>query len=149
MAWKRFVLQDDPLSLPAQLSDGQYSGIAEVGTAGQELAFGDLVLLDGATGRWKLAAAGSEATAKGKLGVCLAAASGDGQPTQVLLWGKVRADAAFPTLAAGEPVFMSTAAGEVTQTPPSGSGDIIRVLGQANGAHELFFCPSPDWFEVA
>lgn len=149
MAWKRLLLQDDPLILLSSLSDGQYSGITEAGSAGEALAFGELVRLDSTSGRWKLAAASAASSARGKLGICLVGASGDGQPTLVLLWGKVRADTAFPSLTAGEPVFMSATAGDITQTPPTGSGNIIRVLGQANAERELFFCPSPDWFELA
>jgi hypothetical protein len=149
MAWRKLLLQDDPFMLQHSLSDGQYSGITEAGTAGEALAFGDLLYLEGASGRWKLAAASAASSARGKLGICLVGASGDGEPTQVLLWGKVRADAAFPALTAGEPVFMSASAGDITQTPPAGSGNIIRVLGQANAAYELFFCPSGDWFELA
>ena len=136
--------------LDAALSaDGKYSGIVEAGTAGAALAFGDLVYLAVADSRWELADADAEATAFGKLGICVLAAAGDGSATTILLYGKVRADAVFPALTVGAPVFVGTTAGDVQTTAPSGAADIIRIVGYGNTADELHFCPSNDFFEHA
>jgi len=139
------------IELDAALSaDGKYCGITEDGTAGATLAFGDLVYLQTSDSRWELASANDAATGCGfKLGICVLAAAADGNATRVLLYGKVRADTAFPTLTIGAPVYVSTTAGDIQVAAPSGSTDIVRVVGYGNTADELHFCPSNDWFELA
>ena len=123
-------------------ADGKYDGITEDGIAGTSLFFGLLVYLAVADGRWERAQANDEATAFGKLGICVLAAAGNGSATKVLLLGKVRADNTFPTLTVGAPVFISAAvSGLIVTTAPNGAGDIIRIVGYGNTADELFFCP--------
>ena len=135
-----------PLTLDAALSaDGKWSGICEAGTAGAALAFGDLVYLAVADSRWELTDANAAATSVGKIGICTLAAAGDGSATQVLLWGKIRADANFPTLTIGAPVYMAETAGDIVVAQPTTADVIIRVIGFANTADELFFCPSNDY----
>ena len=126
-------------------ADGQYSGITETGVAGTALAFGELCYLQASDSRWELTDANLSATYDKKIGICVQAAAGDGSATTILLWGKVRADAVFPTLTIGAPVYMGETAGTVVVTQPSTSEVAIRVVGQANTADELFFNPSPDY----
>lgn len=138
------------LALDAALSaDGKYSGIVEAGTAGAALAFGDLCYLDPTDSRWELAdanaAAGADGDARGRLGICVLAAGADGNSTKVLVWGKVRADAAFPALTVNNPVYVSETAGDITGTQPTTTDAVIRIIGFANTADELFFCPSNDY----
>jgi hypothetical protein len=45
--------------------------------------------------------------------------------------------------------YLSTTAGDTTETVPSGSGDIVRVLGYSRITTELMFAPSNSWVEVA
>lgn len=137
--------------LDAALSaDGTYSGICEAGTAGATLAFGDLVYLAAADSRWELADADAAATAGPvKLGICVQVAAADGSATTILLYGKVRADAVFPALTIGAPVYVGTTAGDVVTTAPSGSADIVRIVGYGNTADELFFCPDKSFIELA
>lgn len=127
-------------------ADGKYSGIIENGTAGAALAFGDLVYLAAADSRWELTDANADATAGAvKLGICVLAAAGDGNATKVLLWGKVRADTAFPALTISAPVYIGEVAGDIVVTQPSTADVIIRKIGFGNTADELFFCPSNDY----
>ena len=120
---------------------------ATLTTAGATLAFGDLCYFAVADSRWELADADAEATTFGKLGICVLAAASDGSATRMLLYGKVRADTAFPALTVGAPAYVGTTAGDIQVAAPTGTGDCIRAVGQANTANELHFCPSPDWFE--
>ncbi len=131
-------------------ADGRYSGVTEAGTAGATLAFGDLVYFDGvgANNKWELADADAEATAFGKLGICVLAANEDAA-TLILLWGKVRADAAFPALTIGAPVHVGVTAGDIQVAAPVGSGDIVRIIGYGNTADELYFCPDNTYIELA
>lgn len=136
--------------LDAALSaDGRYSGISENGTAGVALVFGDLVYFQTTDSRWELASADNAAAGHNlKLGICILAAAGDGSATKVLLLGKVRADAVFPTFTIGAPVYMSTTAGDVQVAAPSSTTDIIRKVGFGNTADELYFNPSNDFIEL-
>lgn len=138
------------LILDAALSaDGKYSGITEAGTAGATLAFGDLCYLSGVDSRWELVDANAAATCANKLGMCVLAAAADGSATTMLLFGKIRADANFPALTVGAPVFAATTAGDIQTTAPSGAADIIRIIGYGNTADELYFNPANDYYEHA
>ncbi len=135
------------IAIDAALSaTGTYSGFTQAGTAGTTLAFGDLVYLAAADSRWELTDADAEATAGPvRIGICVLTAAADGDPTVILTYGNVRADSNFPTLSIGAPVYVSTTAGDVQTAQPSGTDDVIRVIGYGNTADELFFCPSPDY----
>ena len=144
------LLENDSIKLdPALSADGKWNGITETGVAGATLAFGDLVYLQTADSRWELASADNAATGCNfKLGICVLVAANDGSATDILLWGKVRADTAFPALTIGAPVFMSTTAGDVQVAAPTGTTDIVRIMGYGNTADELFFCPENDWLKL-
>lgn len=143
--------ENTAIQLDAALSaDGKYSGIVLPSqTAGAVLAFGDLCYLQTSDSRWELADADAEATCSNLLGMCVLAAAGDGSATTMLILGKIRADTAFPTMTIGANMFASTTAGDIQTTAPSGAGDIIRVIGQALTADELFFNPSQNYYEHA
>lgn len=147
-AWQQD--ENSSLRLDAALSaDGAFCGITEAGTAGATLAFGDLCYLAVADSRWELTDADAASTSGGvKLGICVLAAAADGDPTVMLLWGKVRADAAFPTLTVGAPAYVSTTAGDIQVAQPSGTDDVVRVVGYGNTADELYFTPSQDYITV-
>jgi hypothetical protein len=139
--------ENTEIILDAALSaDGKYCGITEDGTAGTTLAFGDSVYLSVTDSRWELTDADADATAGAvKIGVCVLAAAADGSATKILLYGKIRADANFPTFTVGAPVYLSTTAGDYQTAQPSGTDDVIRIVGYGNTGDELFFCPSPSY----
>lgn len=139
--------ENTDLKLDAALSaDGKFCGITEAGTAGATLAFGDICYLAAADSRWELADADADSTSGAvKLGICVLAAAADASATTMLLWGKIRADAVFPTFTISAPVYVGTTAGDVQVAQPSGTDDVIRIVGHANTADELFFHPSPDY----
>lgn len=144
------LAENDSIILDSALSaDGKYNGVTEAGVAGATLAFGDLCYLAVADSRWELADADAEATAGPvKLGICVLAAGSDGDATKMLLWGKVRADTAFPALTVGATVHVGTTAGDIQVAAPSGSGDIVRIVGKGNTADELFFNPDETYLEL-
>lgn len=135
---------------PALSADEKYSGIAETGTAGATLAFGEICYLAAADQRWELAKANAAATSNGKLGICIQAAAGDGSATTMLLYGKVREDTAY-AWTINAPVFVSAAtAGAMTNTAPSGTTNfVVRIVGYGGiTADELFFCPDNTYLEL-
>jgi hypothetical protein len=105
--------------------------------------------LDVTDSRWEKTdanvAAAATGDARGKIGVCVLAAAADGSDTTVLLYGTVRANAAFPAMTVNDPLYVSGTAGDITHTAPSATDDVVRVVGFANTADELFFCPSTDY----
>jgi hypothetical protein len=138
------------LALDSALSaDGKYSGIVWAGTAGATLAFGDLCYFDPTDSRWELAdanaAAAADGDARGVLGICVLAAAGDGNSTKMLLWGMVRADTAFPSFTINNPVYVSETAGDVTNTQPTTTDVVIRIVGAGITANDLFFNPDQTW----
>ena len=130
---------------PAGSADGKYSGITIAGTAGATLAFGDLIYLAVADSRWELTDADAAATAGTPLiGMCVLAAAADADPTVILLFGTIRADAKFPALTVGAPVYVGETAGAIQVGIPTGADNIIRVVGHALTADEIVFNPSQD-----
>lgn len=129
---------------PAGSADGKYSGICITGTAGTTLAFGDLVYLAVADSRWELADADAATTADRMLGICVLAAASDGNATKILLQGNIRADSVFPALTVGAPVYVGETAGDVQTTIPTGADNVIRRVGYALTADEIYFNPSQD-----
>jgi len=130
---------------PAGGADGKYTGITVTGTAGATLAFGDSVYLAVATSKWVLTDADALATAGGVMvGMCVLAAN-DTQSTTILLQGIIRADAKFPALTIGATVYLGETAGAIQVAIPTGADNIIRVLGYALTADEIYYNPSVDW----
>ena len=68
----------------------------------------------------------------------------DTQATKILLQGQIRADAKFPTLTVGSVVYLGETAGEIQVAIPTGADNVIRVLGFALTADEIYFNPSQD-----
>jgi hypothetical protein len=134
---------------PALSADGTYNGIIRGGTAGATLAFGDLCYLDPTDSRWELAdanaAQGADGDSRGILGICILAAASDGSATTMLLNGIVRADTAFPAMTVNNQMYVSETAGDITGTQPTTTDVVIRVVGVALTADELYFNPSMDF----
>lgn len=131
---------------PAGSADGKYSGITVAGTAGATLVFGDLVYLSAVDSRWQLADADAASTSGDvMLGMVVLAAAANGSATTILLHGIIRADANFPALTISAQVYVSTTAGDIQVAQPSGADDVIRVVGRALTADEIYFDPSEDY----
>ena len=130
---------------PAGSADGKYSGVCITGTAGAALAFGQLIYLAVADSRWELCDADALATAGNiMIGMCVLAAAADADPTKILLMGQIRADAQFPALTIGAAVYAGETAGAIQVAIPTGADNVIRVVGFALTADEIYFNPSQD-----
>jgi len=130
---------------PAGSADGKYTGITVTGVAGYTQAFGDLVYLAVADSRWELADADASATA-GPVALAMVVVAGtDGNACTLLLQGIIRADAKFPAMTIGATQFVGETAGAIQGAIPTGADNIIRTVGYAITADELYFNPSTDW----
>lgn len=130
---------------PAGSADGKYTGITVTATAGYTQAFGDLVYLSSVDSRWELADADALATAGNvALGMVVVAGT-DGASCTLLMMGRIRADAKFPAMTVGATQYVGETAGAIQGTIPTGADNIIRTVGYAITADELYFAPSSDW----
>jgi len=136
---------------PAGSADGKYSGITVTGVAGYTVgsgAFGDIVTLDKDDSRWEKVdisvAAAATGDARGVLGVMLTDAPTDGSACNILLHGIVRADANFPALTIGAEVYASTT-GDIVVAQPTTTDYVIRQVGYAMTADEIYFNPTGTW----
>lgn len=132
---------------PVGSADGAYSGITVTGLSGYSQAFGDIVTLDKDDSRWEAVdisvAAAATGDARGILGVVVVAGT-DGNACTILLHGIVRADANFPALTIGAAVYASTT-GDIVVTQPVTTDYVIRQVGFALTADEIFFSPTQTW----
>jgi hypothetical protein len=132
---------------PDASADEKWSGITVTGTAGATLAVGDLCYLNSAW-KWVLTDANAAATAGSvALGLCILAAAADNSATRMLLMGTMKS-AAFPaSITGGAQLYVSTTAGDMTTTQPTGVDDVIRVVGWAilTEPNTILFSPSSDF----
>ena len=131
-------------------ADGKYSGFTRQGVYGATIAYKELIFLNTADQRWEKAQADAEATSGDvMLGIALESGN-DGDSKLVFLWGFLREDD-YNFTSYGQALFIDAGtAGVMTQTKPSTSTNIVRVVGYADDdADTIFFCPSPVWLEIA
>ena len=95
---------------------------------------------------WELADADDAITGSTLLGIALGASS----DTHGMLLNGVGMVATDPG-DAGDTLYLSTTAGRVTTVAPSGTGDIVRVVGYCmhDTSALVYFNPSSSWVEIA
>jgi hypothetical protein len=102
---------------------------------------GTLVFLT-TDGEWGIADADVGAKSIPLLGIALNSTSGIGETVDVLIDGiialKSNHDQISIPASAGAPIYVSTNAGNVTEVAPSGTGDIVRLVG-----HNVWSATSP------
>lgn len=129
---------------PAGSADGKWSGTTITGVSDYTQAFGDLVYLKASNSRWAATDADASATG-GPVMIGMVVVTGtSGNACTILLNGQIRADAKFPALTIGAPVYLGETAGEIQVAIPTGADNVIRVVGFALTADEIYFNPSQD-----
>ena len=127
-------------------------------TAGEAFSVGQLLFLS-SSGLWHIADADSAATAVSLLGVAMRASTGLNDLTSVLLEGHYNTTTyhdqiSIPTTI-GDPLYISTNPGYVTQIAPTGTGDIVRLIGHniygqsgRGNTAVIRFKPDNTWIEI-
>jgi hypothetical protein len=117
-------------------ADNAATGIVFSFIAGTTLAIGDVVYMhtDGEVAK----ADADAATSMPAIGICVGAGT-DGNAVDVLVQGIMHDTSAFDTFTVGADIFVSTTAGAVTATAPSGSGDTVQKVGVALHADMVYF----------
>ena len=115
-----------------------FGGEAETIAAGQIVHYNS-------SGNWELADADDNTKSDGLLGVALGA---DASVNGVLLRGMVTLD--HDPGAVGEPIYLTTTAGDASSTAPSGNGNIVRIIGYClhATAGNIWFNPDSTFVEV-
>jgi len=136
----------NPTSLSNDTGGGEVVTFG-AGPGGGSTTAGKLYYLD-TDGQWEEADASGLTTS----GVLLAIALGTTPGTHgMLLRGFFDVHSYFGgTFNEGIPVYVSTTAGEITATAPSGTGDIVRIVGFCTTtANVIYFNPSNNTLELS
>ena len=131
-------LATDPTSL--LITDSYYGEVVTIGGGGVSTKYSVYYWTSGSA--WALADADSSATAQGLLGMAIGTTYSAG----MVLRGYVYRSAWNWT--PGQVLYLSTTDGDITSTQPSGTSDIVRVVGYAISADIIYFNPSQDWIEL-
>ena len=105
----------------------------------------------GGTSAWLQTDADSEGTSKGMLAIALG--SGASNSVGMLVRGFARFTSVFSLTGGtmGNPIYLSTTAGAITMTAPSGTGDIVRIIGYLvdDTTEVIYFNPDNTYIEIA
>ena len=115
-------------------TSGDATGVIFSFTAGTTLAVGDVVYMG--TGGKVLLADADAATSMPALGICTSAST-DTNPVDVMVQGVMKLTGWSFTI--GNDIFVSTTAGDVTATAPSGTGDTVQKVGVATASDAAYF----------
>ena len=107
-------------------------------TIGSSVSVGDIVYWNTSNTQWESADASALSTCSGKLGYY----KGDNIVTTK---GRI-AKTGYNKM---ELLYLSTTAGAVTNTQPSSSGNVVRIVGYAIDSETIMFEPEKDYIEVA
>ncbi len=118
---------------------GDHEGtVLSIGTA--TLTVGTVYYWNGT--EWTLSNAGAVGTADGLMGI----ATDSAVAPDVLVSGIIQLSSVPGTV--GDPLYLDTADGLLTATAPSGSTEIVRVMGYKLDTNRVYFNPSQDWLEI-
>jgi hypothetical protein len=136
----KWYLQGDPTT---QLTaNGYYGEAVTFGGGGSSTQYRVYQWKGGPA--WSLTDANSAGNSKNLLGMAMGTEFNRG----MLLRGYVYNSSWNWTSIGGELYLLAANTGEITQTQPTGSGDIVRVVGYAISADLIYFNPSQDWIEL-
>ena len=125
-------------------TDGTHDGDVVYFGPTEELATGSIVYYNGSV--WAATDADAASTASGLIGVALGPNVAE---TGILLRGMVTLNHDPGTI--GDILYLSTTAGQASSTAPSGTGDIVRVIGycldSSNG--QIWFNPDNTFVEIS
>lgn len=107
--------------------------------AGESVTVMDCVYLH-SDGEWHKTDADNVTTAEGMLAISLESKT-DGQAMNVAFPGSFVRDASW-SWTVGQEIYLDTVtAGGLSQTAPSGTDDVVRIVGHATHANRIFFRP--------
>ena len=126
------------------------SGYSNGNHEGKVLKFGTativaLKLYQYTSGGW----GATDANASGKATGLVALALGTSEATDGLLREGVIQSTTYAGFTAGQTLYVSETEGLITNTAPTASGSVVRVVGYALGSSQIYFDPSDTFIELA
>ena len=106
-------------------------------TASEALSAGDIVNIYASTGT-KCRKADATAAGKEAMGFVLSAVS---QNNPATVYRPSQLNNQLSGMTPGAKQYRNTTAGGITETPPTGSGNVVQLLGVAKSATEMLFSP--------
>lgn len=128
----------------APSSDHTATGVKSTFTAGESLVFGDICYFKSDGKMWKADADAS--TTMPVMAMALESITAD-ESGSFLLIGIARDDSWAWTV--GATLYVDTTAGALTETAPSGSGDVVQAVAIATHADRIYFKPDLTTIEIA
>ena len=133
----------------ALITSGETAGELAYFGSGTSLTEGHVYYFN-SSGVWTLANADDPSTSTGMLAMARGTTVQDG----MLLRGFFRDNRFVNNSTLGAPVYLSTTNGVITQTAPSGTGDVVRVIGypvEITSATDniMYFNPDGAWVEIS
>ena len=139
----------------------QTPSIGTANTAGELIYVGSTTVTAGnvyylaepsaGTSVWLLADADAASSSTNML--AMAAGSGASNVVGMLIRGFARFTSVFGLTGTtiGSPLYLSTTPGGITPGPPSGTGDVVRVVGHIidDATEVIYFNPDGAWVEIA
>ena len=103
------------------------------------------------TSSWTLADADAASSSTNMLAI--AAGTGNSNAVGMMIRGFARFTSVFNLTGGtiGQPLYVHTTAGAITQTAPSGTGDVVRVVGHLidDSTEVIYFNPDGAWVEIS
>ena len=124
-------------------SNGDYYGeLLSIGDGGVGVVAGNVYYLSSSS-TWLATDADAASSSRNLIAI---ATTGAGFNRGMLIRGYFKNTSWSFTI--GAPVYLSTTAGGLSSTQPTATADIVRVVGYAIAADEIYFNPSQDWIEL-
>jgi hypothetical protein len=138
--WRGFVVGGASAGAlaPGSLADVSWTGTTATMTAGESLVLGDVCRINSSSKLVK-ADANAIATSSAQF-IALATIANNASGSFGVPGGFLRADTLY-AFTVGGLVYLSTTPGAATQTAPSGTDDVVQIIGVAYSADILFFNP--------
>jgi hypothetical protein len=91
----------------------------------------------------------TDANANGKAVGLIGLALGTSESTNGLLVSGVRSSSVYSGFTAGDTLYLSETEGAITNTAPTASGSVVRIVGYALGSSNIYFDPSQEYIELS
>jgi len=133
------------IGLNVALADHDYSGLVSSGIANETLVFGDsVILLSGET--WGKTNCVSEDLTDGHVAMVVTSGNDD-ENIVLLLVGYARDDSWSWNIGDGG-LYISSVSGALTQTPPTASGEFVRIVAQPRSSNVVWYNPDNTVIEL-
>jgi len=131
---------------PSGLSDHEFSGDFIYGTAGENLAIGELTFLDSDGKYWK--SDSNSSTKMYVVAMALESITADASG-KLLIDGYLRDDTwSGWTVGSESPLYVGWSGGDISQTVPNTSGDQVQIIGYAIASKIIRFDPDSTTVEI-